>query len=183
MVISGRKFIKDEAKARARDLTATIAALSPLARDLMTTTLIASEWYSTAAADEVMRASAAALGVDPLQFARDLGYTAAYETAGAIGRTFANIFLTPPRLARHIDTARAQIYDSGETSARYDGARLFVDVTRWRGHTDLGCLNMLGLLHRYGALCRGATLVDAMQPKCTSRGDALCAFELAFTSA
>ncbi len=180
MVISGRKFIRD--RAAGRDLDKAIAGLGAEAREMMTTRLSPSAWYSTAAADEVLRACAEALGEDPRSFARDLGWTAAYDTAGAIGRTFVSLFGSPARMAKYIGTAREQIYDSGTTTATYDeaGGRVQIEVRGWLGHTEHGCLNMLGLLDRYANLMRASASVEVAQTRCLSRGNDACVFELRF---
>jgi len=156
--------------------------LPPSMRTLLTDRLVASAWYSLEGADEMMTAVAAHLGRDPVEYARRLGHSVAFESAGPIGRTMMRLFGNPERIASYLPKMWTQLYDSGVVRGVYDPVDgiLTIRVAGWMGHTPLGCFNPLGSIEELSRRFEKPPLIEAEQAECVSRGASMCRWVLRY---
>ena len=177
LMMAGRKSMKHDLGTAG--MAAVLAKASPEVRHALTRRFLATDWYSQEATDDVIRLVAAQLGMDPKEYALQLGRNSAYESAGRLGRTLLGLFGSPQRLARYVPEYWSTLYDSGRVTAGYDASTklLTLTVRDWKGHSALRCFNPFGSMVELSQRFKEPALVDYKQVSCVSRGDTQCVYQ------
>ncbi len=156
--------------------------MSPDARELLSRRYIASEWYSVAAIEEVIRVLAEELAESPDSLARRFGRGVGFSGAGTVGRAMLSVFGNPTRFEKYLPATWRQLYDSGIMRARFDpiDGILNARVYGWKGHSPLHCFAPLGAVEELASRMGRPRLLGAERIECVSLGAERCTYVLRF---